>query len=574
MNLSTDYLGLKLSNPFVVGSSPFGDKTYVARQIQDAGAAAIVMRSCSRNRSTPSSARCCCTSREPPRAPPGGVLLPRLRRLPLRRTITSPACELKRRDIRSLLTLNARRVLDDYARRFEAGARTRSREPLSARPDPTRPRRDEPNARVVRSVALRSDSDLGQTLPFQPRPRNSPPHRGGGAGRVLINVSTSDFTLEIRGEAAAAALGSERALLRWAGGDHLAHLAARCGEGASLHRGVVKALPRRRDAVQVVSCCCATAPVHSRSSRRAELARRSRLREARNCAARSPAALPDPARRSSARITSASCQAGGVGTEEWELKLSVEGRTRALDPLHLSTLNLGSNSSPIPHEYPTAWRANPNTPGARSRGSLPNAPPTSAPALLRVYDNPDRTWWRARRALYPVSQCAVHAGLPAANRSGVARAGGEAGFSRCGGVARHEQPARICSRLPAGRLCEARACLKRSHPVAIRRRDDSSTTTRSRTVDRSRARDAKRPARGIVGSGPAARLRRRAGAARLRRDGVRIALVPGACSERHPAFKLAKPLIERRIDLLGAARRESSVGVEIGRDPHARHAAA
>ena len=45
MNLSTDYLGLKLANPFVVGSSPFGGNTYVARQLQDAGAAAIVMRS-------------------------------------------------------------------------------------------------------------------------------------------------------------------------------------------------------------------------------------------------------------------------------------------------------------------------------------------------------------------------------------------------------------------------------------------------------------------------------------------------------------------------------------------------
>jgi dihydroorotate dehydrogenase (fumarate) len=45
MNLSTTYLGLKLANPLVVGASPFCDNTHVARQLQDAGAAAIVMRS-------------------------------------------------------------------------------------------------------------------------------------------------------------------------------------------------------------------------------------------------------------------------------------------------------------------------------------------------------------------------------------------------------------------------------------------------------------------------------------------------------------------------------------------------
>ncbi len=45
MNLSTHYLGLKLSNPFVVGASPFCDNVYVARQLQDAGAGAVVMRS-------------------------------------------------------------------------------------------------------------------------------------------------------------------------------------------------------------------------------------------------------------------------------------------------------------------------------------------------------------------------------------------------------------------------------------------------------------------------------------------------------------------------------------------------
>lgn len=45
MNLTTSYLGLKLENPLVVGASPFCDNTATARQLQDAGAAAIVMRS-------------------------------------------------------------------------------------------------------------------------------------------------------------------------------------------------------------------------------------------------------------------------------------------------------------------------------------------------------------------------------------------------------------------------------------------------------------------------------------------------------------------------------------------------
>ena len=45
MNLSTTYLGLKLANPFVVGASPYSDSTTMACQLQDAGAAAIVMRS-------------------------------------------------------------------------------------------------------------------------------------------------------------------------------------------------------------------------------------------------------------------------------------------------------------------------------------------------------------------------------------------------------------------------------------------------------------------------------------------------------------------------------------------------
>lgn len=45
MNLTTNYLGLTLPNPLVVGASPYCDTAYVARQLQDAGAAAIVMRS-------------------------------------------------------------------------------------------------------------------------------------------------------------------------------------------------------------------------------------------------------------------------------------------------------------------------------------------------------------------------------------------------------------------------------------------------------------------------------------------------------------------------------------------------
>ena len=45
MNLTTDYLGLKLNNPLIVGASPFCDQANVARQLQDAGASALVMRS-------------------------------------------------------------------------------------------------------------------------------------------------------------------------------------------------------------------------------------------------------------------------------------------------------------------------------------------------------------------------------------------------------------------------------------------------------------------------------------------------------------------------------------------------
>jgi dihydroorotate dehydrogenase (fumarate) len=45
MNLTTPYLGLQLRSPLVIGASPFCDDAHVARQLQDAGAGAIVMRS-------------------------------------------------------------------------------------------------------------------------------------------------------------------------------------------------------------------------------------------------------------------------------------------------------------------------------------------------------------------------------------------------------------------------------------------------------------------------------------------------------------------------------------------------
>jgi dihydroorotate dehydrogenase (fumarate) len=45
MNLAVDYLGLKLRNPLVIGASPMGDTFRVAYELQDLGAAAVVMRS-------------------------------------------------------------------------------------------------------------------------------------------------------------------------------------------------------------------------------------------------------------------------------------------------------------------------------------------------------------------------------------------------------------------------------------------------------------------------------------------------------------------------------------------------
>lgn len=45
MNLATTYLGLSLQNPLIVGASPLCDDVAGARQLQDAGASAVVMRS-------------------------------------------------------------------------------------------------------------------------------------------------------------------------------------------------------------------------------------------------------------------------------------------------------------------------------------------------------------------------------------------------------------------------------------------------------------------------------------------------------------------------------------------------
>lgn len=45
MNLAVDYLGLRLKSPFVVGASPCCDNVQVARQLEEVGAGAVVMRS-------------------------------------------------------------------------------------------------------------------------------------------------------------------------------------------------------------------------------------------------------------------------------------------------------------------------------------------------------------------------------------------------------------------------------------------------------------------------------------------------------------------------------------------------
>lgn len=45
MNLAVDYLGLRLQSPFVIGASPCCDNVTVARQLEEGGAGAVVMRS-------------------------------------------------------------------------------------------------------------------------------------------------------------------------------------------------------------------------------------------------------------------------------------------------------------------------------------------------------------------------------------------------------------------------------------------------------------------------------------------------------------------------------------------------
>jgi dihydroorotate dehydrogenase (fumarate) len=45
MNLTTTYMGMELANPLMVGASPMADDLDMARRLEDAGAAAIVMRS-------------------------------------------------------------------------------------------------------------------------------------------------------------------------------------------------------------------------------------------------------------------------------------------------------------------------------------------------------------------------------------------------------------------------------------------------------------------------------------------------------------------------------------------------
>lgn len=45
MNLATTYLGIRLPNPFVVGASPITDDLDTVKQLEDAGAAALTLRS-------------------------------------------------------------------------------------------------------------------------------------------------------------------------------------------------------------------------------------------------------------------------------------------------------------------------------------------------------------------------------------------------------------------------------------------------------------------------------------------------------------------------------------------------
>ena len=45
IDLSSTYLGLRLTNPFMVGASPLGDHLDTVRRLEDAGCAAIVLHS-------------------------------------------------------------------------------------------------------------------------------------------------------------------------------------------------------------------------------------------------------------------------------------------------------------------------------------------------------------------------------------------------------------------------------------------------------------------------------------------------------------------------------------------------
>jgi dihydroorotate dehydrogenase (fumarate) len=45
IDLSTTYLGLRLTNPFMIGASPLADHLDTARRLEDAGCAAIVLHS-------------------------------------------------------------------------------------------------------------------------------------------------------------------------------------------------------------------------------------------------------------------------------------------------------------------------------------------------------------------------------------------------------------------------------------------------------------------------------------------------------------------------------------------------
>src|SRR6516164_4686016 len=45
IDLSTTYLGLRLSNPFMAGASPLADHLDTVRRLEDAGCAAIVLHS-------------------------------------------------------------------------------------------------------------------------------------------------------------------------------------------------------------------------------------------------------------------------------------------------------------------------------------------------------------------------------------------------------------------------------------------------------------------------------------------------------------------------------------------------